>query len=128
MKVSRDVRQQASDLFRACLVKGRLDEARVRRVAQGVATKKPRHAVNLLSWFKKLVELEIKKQAIRIESAVALADKGAAIFKQLEGKFGPALEKNYNVNPSLVGGLRIQIGSDVWDGSILQRLNRLKRH
>ncbi|MFH1067505.1 MAG: F0F1 ATP synthase subunit delta [bacterium] len=127
MKISRDVRKQASALFRVCFVKGKLDETRVRHAAKAVAEKKPRHAVNLLNWFKKLVDLEIKKRAIHLESAVSLSDKGAVIFKQLEKKFGPALAKIYNVNPNLVGGLRIQMGSDVWDGSILQRLNRLKK-
>jgi F-type H+-transporting ATPase subunit delta len=28
--------------------------------------------------------------------------------------------------PSLIGGLRIQIGSDVYDGSVLARLTALK--
>ncbi len=31
------------------------------------------------------------------------------------------------VDPALLGGMRIRVGSDVWDGSVLNRLHRLQQ-
>jgi F-type H+-transporting ATPase subunit delta len=31
------------------------------------------------------------------------------------------------VNPQLLGGMRIQVGSDVWDGTVRGRLERLQQ-
>jgi len=32
---------------------------------------------------------------------------------------------SFNVNPDLIGGVRIQVGSDVYDGSVRSRLQRI---
>ena len=41
-------------------------------------------------------------------------------------KYGPDLTTEYKVTPALIGGLRVKIGSDVWDSSVRERLNRLE--
>ena len=128
MKIKRDVKKRAKTLFRACFKNGRLDEKNVRLATEAVGQKKPRHAAALLAWFKKLVAVEINRQTIRVESAAPLADEGASVFKEVEAKFGPALAKTYQNRTELLGGLRIQVGSTVWDGTILQQLNSLKTH
>jgi F-type H+-transporting ATPase subunit delta len=35
------------------------------------------------------------------------------------------LNINFVQNPALIGGLRIKVGSDVYDGSVQARLNKL---
>ena len=35
------------------------------------------------------------------------------------------LTTNFIVNPELLGGMRIRVGSDVWDSSVRNRLQRL---
>jgi F-type H+-transporting ATPase subunit delta len=126
MRVSRQARSQAKSLFRTCLVDGKIDESRVRKIGSHIASTKPRNAVAILSWFHKLLQAETEKRSYIVESAVPLADGGASVFAELERKFGPALSKTTRVNPDLIGGLRIRVGSDVWDGSIRQRLHVLE--
>jgi len=43
----------------------------------------------------------------------------------LKAKYGSDLATDFKINPDLLGGLRIKIGSDVWDGSVRNRLTRL---
>jgi F-type H+-transporting ATPase subunit delta len=38
------------------------------------------------------------------------------------------LNISYAQNPALIGGLRIQVGSDVYDGSVQARLNDLREN
>jgi F-type H+-transporting ATPase subunit delta len=36
------------------------------------------------------------------------------------------LNLSFHVNPALVGGLRVKVGSDVYDGSVAARLQKLE--
>jgi hypothetical protein len=42
MKITKEARRTSRQLFRACMVDGKLDEARVRTVVSSVANSKPR--------------------------------------------------------------------------------------
>jgi F-type H+-transporting ATPase subunit delta len=37
------------------------------------------------------------------------------------------LTTEFAVNPALLGGMRIRVGSDVWDSSVRNRLERLQQ-
>ena len=58
MKVSKQARRDAKELFRSCCVTGRLDEAKVRQVVQQVIAAKPRGYIAILSHFQRLVKLD----------------------------------------------------------------------
>src|SRR5690606_36915928 len=55
------------------------------------------------------------------------ADLVARITQQLEEKLDRKIVLRTKVDPSLVGGLLLQIGDTVIDGSVANRLRRLKR-
>ncbi|PAW78639.1 MAG: hypothetical protein B9S32_06880 [Verrucomicrobia bacterium Tous-C9LFEB] len=128
MKINREARQTAKKLFKFSVVNGQLDESRVRETVDALCTQKPRNYLAIATRLLKLVEIEVEQNTVSVTSAVALPDQGASAFAALERKFGPALQKNYTINPSLIGGLRVQRGSDVWDDSIRGRLNTLRQN
>ncbi|PTX99529.1 hypothetical protein DB346_16975 [Verrucomicrobia bacterium LW23] len=125
MKINREARQAAKKCFLLCTPGGKLDEDKVRATVNILSAQKPRNYIQILERFRKLVEIEVHKRTTTVESAVELPDKGASIFAEVEKKFGHSLATAYKVNPALLGGLRIQRGSDVWDGSLRARLDRL---
>ena len=45
-----------------------------------------------------------------------------AIKANLERQYGSGLNITFLVNPALIGGLRIKVGSDIYDGSVAGRL------
>lgn len=96
-------------------------------VVRSLAQDKPRGYLQVLSRLFKLVELNIHQNSLEVASATELPDQGAGVFASLEEKYGAALEKDYHVEPELIGGLRLRHGSDVWDGSVAARLDELKR-
>ena len=128
MKIDRQARQSAKRYFRACLrPDGSLNEQGVREVVQLLIAEKPRNYLPLLTRFHRLLELATEERTVRVESATPLPDRGASVFADLEKQFGPASRTEYSENPKLLGGLRVRRGSNIWDGSVSSRLERLKQ-
>ncbi len=124
MKVTKQSRRDAKALFRACQVNGVLDENRVRQAVDEVLEKKPRGFAGTLSHFVRLVRLEQARRTARIESSVPLSPELQSGLKAaLEKRYGQGLHFVFGENPDLIGGVRVQIGSDVYDGSIRARLD-----
>lgn len=129
MKLGKQTRREAKELFRATLVNGRMDETKVRAVVTQVIEKKPRGYLAILEYFKKLVKLEQDRRSVRVESAIALSpEQQGGVASSLERLYGSGLSVQYSVNPDLIGGLRVRVGSDVYDGSVAARLENLEEN
>ena len=127
MKINREIRRVSREMLRASFTDGQLDQGKIGSLVQSVADKKPRHHVAILQNYKRLVRLEVEKGHARIESAAELAaEVRSQIGASLQRKYGSDLTTEFAVTPELIGGLRIRVGSDVWDGSVRNRLQRLE--
>ncbi|KIE58512.1 ATP synthase F0F1 subunit delta [Methylacidiphilum kamchatkense Kam1] len=126
MKISREAKRQAKALFRFCQNNGSIDEEKLKEILNKLAQEKPRHYLEILEWLKQLLANEVAKKTYVVQSAAELPDQGKSIFEKLEKSFGPALEKKYQICPELIGGVRIQVGCDVWDGSIAYKLKNIE--
>ena len=126
MKITKQARREAKGLFRATLVNGVMDENKVRQVVGQVLAAKPRGYMGILEHLKKLVKLEQDRRRARVESAVAMtAEQQAGISASLTRIYGQGLNLTFEQNPALVGGMRVKVGSDVYDGSVQARLEEL---
>ena len=126
MKITKQARRDAKQLFRSTFSNGVMDEAKVRAMVRKVVEMKPRGYVAILEHFKRLVKLEQDRRAAQVESAVALTpEQQSGVAGNLEKIYGRGLNLSFGVNPALVGGLRVRVGSDVYDGSVAARLRSL---
>jgi F-type H+-transporting ATPase subunit delta len=126
MKISKQARRDGKTLFSSCRVNGVLDENRVRQTVTAVIAQKPRGYVGILTHFQRLVKLDIERRTARVESATPLSDSLVTVVKaNLAQRYGQGLDVGFIVNPALIGGLRVKVGSDVFDGSVRVRLNEL---
>jgi F-type H+-transporting ATPase subunit delta len=127
MKSKRQTERQAKRLFRVCLVDGTLDEGRVRRVVQDVAGAGGPGSLAVLTRFQRLVRLDRAAHSARVESATPLADDmRKSIESSLTRLYGRAITTSFTGNAALLGGVRVTVGSDVYDGSIQGRLAALE--
>ncbi len=127
MRINRQARREAKELLRSCQVNGVLDDARVRQALALVVERKPRGYLAVLSHFQRLVRLDIARRTARVESAVPLsAAQQAAVSTNLAGAYGAGLALAFAPKPDLIGGMRVRVGSDVYDGSIQGRLAALQ--
>lgn len=127
MKVSKDARRLSRSLFRGSFTNGRLDPERVKATLADVTARKPRRVLEALKDYERLVRMELARRHAVIESAAPLDSETAdAILRDLKARFGADITHETKVTPSLLGGIRIQLGSDVWDGSVHGRLELLR--
>lgn len=127
MKSTKQARRDAKQLYQACLINGVLEEDLVRKVVSAVLERKPRGYLATLDWFQRLVKLDLERRSARVASAQELTPElKTAMEGSLARIYGDGLQIVWTVKPELIGGLRVQVGSDVYDGSIRNRLNALK--
>lgn len=126
MRTNKRAARSARQLYRLCLVDGVLDERRVRHVARRVATSRRRGSLPVLSEFQRLVRLDLGRHTASVESARPLAvPLRGEIESNLAKRYGSHLVTSFRENPALIGGVRIKVGSNVYDGTIRARLNAL---
>lgn len=128
MKLNKEIRQLSRQMLRASFTDAQLDNGKISALVQSLVTKKPRHYIDVLQHYKRLLRLEIEKRHARIESAMKLDPQTSTqIVDRLKRKYGNDLTADFTVEPALLGGLRVRVGSDVWDGTLRNRLERLQQ-
>jgi F-type H+-transporting ATPase subunit delta len=127
MKLAKQTKRDARELYRLCLVNGLLDSDKVRQVVQRVRETRNRNRLKVLLEFRRLVKLDCARHSATVESATPLpSDMQAGIEAGLSRLYGPGLTISFARDPTLIGGMRIKVGSDVYDGSVKARLAALE--
>jgi len=128
MKLNKEIRQLSRGMLRASFTDGQIDRGKITALVQSLVTKKPRRYIDVLQHYKRLLRLEIEKRHATIESAMPLSpDVANKIKDRLKKKYGNDLTADFAVDQTLLGGVRVRVGSDVWDGTLRDRLERLQQ-
>ena len=128
MRINKEIRQLSREMLRASFKDGQLDQEKIGAIVQSLIARRPRHLVDVLQHYKRLLRLEIEKRHAKIGSATKLAPQAEAnILDRLKRKYGGDLTSEFVVDPTLLGGVRVRVGSDVWDGTLRNRLERLQQ-
>lgn len=126
MKISKVAAATARRLFGLCQTAGRFDESKLRTVIARLIESKPRDYRAVLMALQRLTRLELEARKVTVESAVEVDESTRQrVVAGLAKQYGPDLVVQYQITPALLGGLRIRVGNDVFDGSVQGRLERL---
>jgi F-type H+-transporting ATPase subunit delta len=127
MKLNKEIRQLSRKMLQASFTDGQLDPGRIASLVDSLVTQKRRNYIDVLKNYKRLLRFELEKRHATIETA---SEVDPAIRSEIEAnlktKYGNDLSTEFQVDPQLLGGMRIRVGSDVWDGSVRNRLERLQ--
>jgi F-type H+-transporting ATPase subunit delta len=127
MRTTKDARKTSRQLLKLSFTDGKLDEGKVNQVVQSVLTEKPRHFGEVLKDYQRLVRLEVAKRHAVVESATQLnSNLSNLLITKLKSRYGDDLTIEFKTNPTLLGGLRVKLADDVWDGSVRNRLRTLQ--
>ena len=125
---NKQANREAKQLFHLCRVNSSLDEDRVRQVVKQVIISGRRNSHAILAQLLRFVRLDQDRHTAKVESATPLsAELQAATRANLIRLYGPATATSFADRPSLIGGMRIQVGSDVYDGTVQSELAALEK-
>jgi F-type H+-transporting ATPase subunit delta len=118
--------QFAKQLFRLSLVDGVISPERVTGVLEYVEKHKPANPLQVLKTYQRLVATELAKSRAVVEHAGSIDN---SVLKTIAATFS----KRYNraitavgkPNSSLIAGLRVRVGDDVYESSVAGRLESL---
>jgi F-type H+-transporting ATPase subunit delta len=128
MMSKRQVLRDAKQLFRLCLTDGWPDEKRVLQVVREVAESNRRGSRAVLKEFARQVRLREAERDAVVETAAPLPPELESSLRDgLARRYGPGLTPKFAVEPVLLGGVRIRVGSDVYDGSVRAGLEALEK-
>jgi F-type H+-transporting ATPase subunit delta len=127
MKLNKEIRQLSRKMLQASFTDGQLDPGRISSLVDSLIAKKPRNYIDVLKNYRRLLRLELEKRHATVETSGDLDPAiRSEIVANLKSKYGNDLSTEFHVDPQLLGGMRIRVGNDVWDGSVRNRLERLE--
>jgi len=93
---------------------------------QKLSTDKPRDYRGMLQALRRLIRAKLAEKQVTVESASHLDQMTMTTLENsLRQQYGQDLAFNFKTTPELLGGMRVRVGNDVYDGSVKARLSRL---
>ncbi|MGC2354240.1 MAG: F0F1 ATP synthase subunit delta [Candidatus Udaeobacter sp.] len=128
MKINKEIRKLSREMLRASFIDDQLDPGRIASLVDSLIARRRRNYVDILKNYRRLLRLELDKRRARIETASDVESTiSSELVANLKRKYGGDLTTEFVVNPQLLGGMRIRVGNDVWDGTVRNRLERLQQ-
>lgn len=119
---------KAKSTLVASLVKGKASDQSLAILDHLVQQPRGRRIGGLIRAAAAIVADESGLAVATITSASPISDEQVGRLRAgLSQSFGRDLEVNLVVDPSIIGGIRVQVGDDVIDGSISTRISELRQ-
>ena len=123
---NQQVQQLARQLFKMSVVDGELSADRVAGVLQYVEKHRPAHSLALLKTYQRLVAAEIARGQAVVAHAGSLNDSVlAGIAAAMTTKYRRKITGVSRRDDSLLAGLRVRVGDDVFESSVASQLAQL---
>jgi F-type H+-transporting ATPase subunit delta len=117
----------ARQLFGLSLEQGRLSPERVTAVLQWVEKNQPESPSAVLRAFKRLIEAEVTRSQVVIEYAGEVSPTlFAEITASMTRHYARPLEAVTIPRPELIAGLRVRVGCDIYENTVVSQLTSLK--
>ena len=126
MAADKQTKLLAKQLFKLSVVNGALSPEQVTGVLGWVEKTSPRRPVALLKAYHHRIAIELAKSRAEVEHAGPIGD---SVLKSIEAamtkKYQRPITAAAHLNSELFAGLRIRVGSDVYESSVASQLAHL---
>lgn len=127
MKYSKKDMRIAKQILETSLKDGNLDEGKLMSLVQNLKKLKLRNTKVIFLALVKELTYFYKKQTIVVESTQRLPDDQLnEIKKYFEIKLSTTLNLQFKQNNSLIAGVKVILGDNVWDYSVNSKLENFK--
>ncbi|MFP4069578.1 MAG: F0F1 ATP synthase subunit delta [Verrucomicrobiota bacterium] len=126
MKRDKKITQFAKKLVELSKDDGVVTESKVGEVLAGLKKAQPRHLLAILKTYLHYLRREVAAQTALVSTPAALSSEA---LKTIEANFtalyGRPITAEVRQDESLIAGVRVRVGDDVYDASVAGRLKRL---
>lgn len=123
MRGDKKTKALAKQLFKLSLVNGAVSPEQVAGVLGYIEKVQPRHALTLLKLYHRAIVTEVAKSRAIVEHAGSVSD---ATLKMIESamsrKYSRPVTATARPNLKLLAGLRVRVGSDVYEANVSSQL------
>jgi F-type H+-transporting ATPase subunit delta len=110
------------------LLGGKVADETIRLVRQAVVAPRGRHLEDALDEFADVAAERRRRLLATVTAAVPLTQaQRNRLGALLADAYGHQVQLNVQLDPDLIGGLRVEIGAEVIEGSVLSRLADARR-
>ena len=126
MRADKKTKALAKQLFKLSVVNGNVSPEQVAGVLGYIEKTAPRNALALLKLYQRAITTEFAKSRALVEHAGPVTD---ATLRSIEAamtkKYSRTVTATAQPNPKLLAGLRIRVGSDVYESTVAGQLATL---
>ena len=126
MRATKESQQLARRLFRLSLADGQVSADRVSGVLAYLAAHPPRQLLPVLKHYHRLIAAQLARNRALVEHAGAINE---AMLRAIAAGFAQKYQRPVTAvaesNPGLIAGLRIRIGDDIYESTIISQLGTL---
>ena len=126
MRADKKTKALAKQLFKLSLVHGTVSAAQVAGVLGYIEKNIPRHALALLKLYHRAIATELAKSNAVVEHAGPISDGTLRMIEEaMTRKYQRPVAATARPNAKLLAGLRVRVGSDVYESSVSGQLAAL---
>jgi len=126
MRADKKTKLLAKQLFRLSLVNGQVSAEQVAGVLGYIEKIAPRHALSVLKLYHRAIQTEVAKSQALVEHAGAVSDATLQLIENaMSKKYQRPVTASARPNPKLLAGLRVRVGSDVYESTVAGQLTAL---
>jgi len=123
MKKNKQLQKTIGKLVEVSFKDGRIMEGQVIRSARTLKSLPAATAIQTLSEYLNGLKRKEKKHTAYVETAVSLSPAQLQKVKRMAKE--TITKISVKINKDIVGGFKLTIGDDIWDGSVLGRMNQV---
>lgn len=105
---------------------GRMIESQVTKAIKTLKSLPKYEAIQALTEYLTLIKREERKHTLQIETVIPLSLTHLKKIKKIVEKKVKVTRVVTSINPEILGGFKLKIGDEIWDETILDKLNQVK--
>jgi F-type H+-transporting ATPase subunit delta len=126
MAGDKKTKQLAKQLFKLSLVNGQVSAEQVAGVLGYIEKTAPRHPLALLKLYHRAIATEFAKSRAIVEHAGPISDSTIKLIESaMTKKYARPVTASAQPNPKLFAGLRVRVGSDLYESTVSGQLANL---
>lgn len=126
MKKNKLLEKTIDKLVVASFKDGKIVESQVVKSIKALKALPRYEAIQALTEYLKGIKRMMRKHTVYIETAIPIPQSLLGKIKKIVEKKVLVTKVVTNVNPEILGGFKLKVGDEVWDESLIDKINQVK--